>query len=174
MSSLENNLLEPLPDSLVAEAFRAANGSGVHESLGTFVTYCMNNGEAGSPPRCILDAATLRGPELLELDGVRRIVGVGPKTEITEDHEAFYANVERIAEGINLGQMPAPFVVERRDDGWYYLLDGNHTKMALQRHKLTKWWAIIVERNDKEGILPVKKNSLTRFKDRTEELLDVA
>lgn len=140
----EKSLLEPQPGSLINEAFQAAQGIGTYESLGAFVTYCMNNGDpSATPPRC-LARVPLLGPELVKLSSVRRIVGVGPKTEITEDHDSFYNNVERIEHNICNGCQPAPFIIERRDDGWYYLLDGNHTKMALQRHGFSEWWAIIL------------------------------
>lgn len=136
------DLLVPQPGSLIAEAFEAADGSGRHESLERFVAHCMANGSfSGDMPRC-LRGATLQGPELIALESVRRIVGVGPRTEISEDHDAFYGNVERIEERVANGHQPAPFILELRDDGWRYLLDGNHTKMALKRLGITRWWGI--------------------------------
>jgi len=146
MPTSTHNILEPAPGSLIEEAFQAARGTGSHESLGAFVAHCMSNGDpAPSLPRCVLEASVLLGPELVDLSEVRRIVGVGPRTEITEDHDAFYGNVERIEENMRHGCQPAPFIAQRRDDDWYYLLDGNHTKMALKRLGIPQWWTIILE-----------------------------
>jgi hypothetical protein len=145
MPASPDDLIKPRPGSLVAEAFEAVSGSEKYETLAAFAAHCMTNGDlSGRRPRC-LRKATLHGPELVDLSSIRRTVGVGPKTEITEDHDLFYANVERIEERLIRGHQPAPFIIERRDDGWHYLLDGNHTKMALKRRGVPYWWAIKLE-----------------------------
>jgi hypothetical protein len=139
-----DRLLEPQPGSLLEEAFEASERG--CESLAAFVTRCMTNDDSPTQmPRCLLEASDMQGPKLVALSSVRRIVGVGPKTEITEDHDAFYGNIERIEKDVAEGLQPAPFIIKQRDDGWYYLLDGNHTKMALQRHNFSHWWAIVLE-----------------------------
>lgn len=141
--SLSENLLEVQPGSLLEKAFEA-EGLGP-DALADFASECMANGERPtSLPEC-LHKGTLIGPTVVLLSDVRRTVGVGPKTEIAEDTDTFYANVERIEERISAGFQPPPFIAQRRTDGWLYLLDGNHTKMALQRLKVPKWWTITLE-----------------------------
>jgi hypothetical protein len=140
-----DRLLTPQPGSLIEEAFQAADGTGRHESLEAFAAHCMTNGDlSGGAPGCLAKVAA-EGPQLIALSSVRRIVGVGPKTPITEDYDAFYGNIERIQQNIAQGLQPAPFIAEPRGDGWLYLLDGNHTKMALKRHDIARWWAIILK-----------------------------
>lgn len=135
----------PLQGTLVAEAFEAIEGRGAHKSLGEFAAYCMTNGADGMKvPRCLKDSI-IEGPELVALNSVRRIVGVGPKTEITEDSNSFYSNIAHIESRIEQGIMPAPFIMQKRNDGWDYLLDGNHSKMALARQGYSHWWSLSVK-----------------------------
>jgi hypothetical protein len=88
----------------------------------------------------------LEGPELIRLDRIYRIIGMGPKTPLDEEACDFRANVERCKEEIASGNYPGPLLATpTREPGArpFSLIDGNHTKQALKESGFNSWWVTI-------------------------------
>ena len=132
--------------SLVKEALSAyESGQLLEWQIGFLNSQGNNSGLANNLARLRPD---LEKPRSTSLDEVHRIIGPGPRALMYEEPGDFYSNVERCEKSIASGNYPAPLLAAKGGEGWTFILDGNHTKMALEQLGFESWWVIITEHPD--------------------------